>query len=71
MVIDILSFSFPVLFLVMANGGHLAKLQKIEMALYKKHSGTKLDQYQPMVLEISSFSCFYAILSNGPGGYLR
>ena len=34
-----------------------AILQKIKMASYKKHSGTKLDQFQPMVLEIMSFSC--------------
>ena len=41
-------------------------MQKIKIASYKKHSGTKLDQYQPMVLEILSFSCLYAILSNNP-----
>ena len=34
-----------------------AKLQKIKTASYKKHSGTKFDQFQPMVLEILSFSC--------------
>ena len=30
-------------------------------SLYKKHSGTKLDQFQSMVLEISSFSylCYF------------
>ena len=42
---------------------------KIKMASVKKHSGTKLDQFQPMVLEISSFS-IYAIFSNTLGGYL-
>ena len=40
------------------------------MASHKKHSGTELDEIQPMVNEILSFSC-YAILSNGPlGGHL-
>ena len=33
------------------------KLQKNVTASYKKHSGTKLDQFQPMGLEILSFSC--------------
>ena len=58
-VIEILSFSPSVLFLVMANGGHLGmpNCKKIKTASYKKHSGTRLDQFQPMVLEISSFSC--------------
>ena len=38
-----------------------AKLQKIITASIKKHSGTKLYQFQPMVLEISSFSslCYF------------
>ena len=31
----------------------------------KKHSGTKLDQYQPIFLEISSFLCLNAAFSNG------
>ena len=31
----------------------------------KKHSGTKLDQFQTVVLEISSFSCL-CYFSNGP-----
>ena len=43
-----------------------ANLQKIKTPSHKKHSGTKLDQYQPMVLGILSFSCLYAIFSNGP-----
>ena len=47
-----------------------AKLQEIITASYQKHSGTKLDQYQVMVLEISSFSCLYAILVTAPGGRL-
>ena len=34
-----------------------AKLQKIKTTSYKKNSGTKLDQFQQMVLEILSFSC--------------
>ena len=34
-----------------------AKLQTIKTASYKKHSGTKLDQFHPMVLEILSFLC--------------
>ena len=46
-----------------------AKLQKTKMASYKKHSGRKLDQFQPMVLEILSFLCL-CYLSNSPGGYL-
>ena len=34
-----------------------AKLQNIKTS-QKKHSGTKLDQYQPMVLGLSSFSLY-------------
>ena len=34
-------------------------------ASYKKHPGTKLDQFQQVVLEISSFSCL-CYFSNGP-----
>ena len=44
------------------------KLQKNnnnKTAKYKKHTGTKLDQFQPMALGILSFSC-YAIFSNSP-----
>ena len=46
-------------FLVRTNGGHLGmpNCKKIKTASHKKHSGTKLDQFQPMALEISSFSC--------------
>ena len=36
---------------------------KIKMASYKKHSVTKLDQFQPMV---HCLFCVNAILSNGP-----
>ena len=32
---------------------------------YKKHSGTKLDQFHPMVLEISSFLCL-CFFGNSP-----
>ena len=43
-----------------------AKMQtKIELALNKKHSGTKLDQFQPRVLDILSFS-YLCYFSNGP-----
>ena len=65
--------------LVTANGGRLGmpnykkkkkKKKKIKTTSNKKQSGTKLDQYQPMVLEISSFSCLYTIFRNGPGGHL-
>ena len=71
-VIEILSFSCSVLFLVMTNGSHAGmpnskkKKKKKNTPSYKKDSGPKLDQYQPMVLEISSFSCLYASFSNGP-----
>ena len=51
-------FTFCAIF---SNGKWLpswnAKLQEIRKASYKKHSGTKLDRFQPMVLEIPSFSC--------------
>ena len=33
-----------------------SSVQKIKNAAYKKHSGTKLDLFQPMVLKLS-FSC--------------
>ena len=39
------------------------KLQKIKTSSFKKHSGTNLDQFQPMVLEICHV-CVYAIFSN-------
>ena len=42
-----------------------ATSQKIKTASYKKHSGTKLDQFQPMVLEILSFLCL-CYFSNSP-----
>ena len=35
-----------------------------------KHSGTKLDQFQPMVLEILSFLCLFYFLIMAPGGHL-
>ena len=34
-----------------------AKFQKIKTSSHKKHSGTNVDQFQQMVLEILSFSC--------------
>ena len=38
--------------------------KKIKTASNKKTSGTKLDKFQPMVLEMSC--CVYTIFSNGP-----
>ena len=51
---------FPMYFMVKAQDpmGHT-------YTRYKKHSGTKLGQFQPKILEISSFRV-YAIFSNGP-----
>ena len=43
------------------------KLKKNITTSYKKHSGTKLDQFEPMGLEILSFFSVDAIFSNGPG----
>ena len=45
--------------LVTKNGSHLGmpNRKKIQTASYKKHSGTKLDQFHPMVLEISLVLC--------------
>ena len=41
------------------------QIAKIKMASYKKHSGTKLNQFQPMFLRYRHFHA-YAIISNGP-----
>ena len=41
-----------------------SSIQTNETASYKKHSGIKLDQFQPMVLEILSFLCL-CYFSNG------
>ena len=40
-------------------------MQKIQITSYKKRSGTALDQCQPRVLEILSFSCL-CFFSIGP-----
>ena len=57
-VIEILSFSCSVLFLVTANDRHLGMPKcKKSKRLYTRNTGIKLDQFQPMVVEISSFSC--------------
>ena len=54
----------------MANGGHLGmpNCKKIKTASYNKHSGTKLDKFQPMVLETSRYChfCVYAIFGIDP-----
>ena len=66
-VIEILSFSCSGLFLILVNGSHLGipSCKKNITASYKKHSGTKLNQFQPMGLGILSY-CVYAIFSNSP-----
>ena len=72
--IEILSFSCFVLFLVMPDGGHLRmpNCKKIKMASSKKHSVTKLDEFQSWVLEILSFLClqFMLFLVMAPGRHL-
>ena len=61
--VEILSFSCFALFFLLADDHHLGMqcCKKIKMAPYKKHSGTKLDQFQPRVLEILLFSgsCYF------------
>ena len=46
-VVEILLFSRSVLLMVTANGGHLGmpNCKKNKTTSYKKHSGTKLDQF--------------------------
>ena len=44
--------------------------KKKKMASYKKHTGTKLDQFQPRVLEILSLITFRLFLELTPGGHL-
>ena len=71
-VIEILSFSCFALFLVTTDGGHLGmpKLQNIKKTSYKKHSGTKLDQFQPRIfLDIVIF-VFMLFLITAPGRHL-
>ena len=63
-VIEILSFSCSALFLVTA-----AILVKNSMDSYKKHSGTKMDQFQPMGLKTVIF-VFLLFLVTVPGGHL-
>ena len=69
-VIEILSLSCSVLFLVMANVGMLAILEcqiaKNQNTFKQEAFWHKLDQYQQVILEISSFSCLYAIFSIDP-----
>ena len=55
-VIEILSFSCSALFLVTTAILESQTAKNITDS-YKKHSGQKLDQFQPMGLEILSFSC--------------
>ena len=64
-VIEILSFSCSVLFLVTANGSHLGipNCKKNITASYKKHSGTKLDQW---VLRYCHFSVYAIFFGNSP-----
>ena len=57
-----LSCSCSVLFLVTAANLE-SQTAKNTMDSYKKHSGTKTDQFQPMGLKICHF-CVYAIFSN-------
>ena len=60
-VIEILSFSYFHVLRYFSNSKWQPswnfKLQKNITTSYKKHSGTKLDQFQPMGLEILSLSC--------------
>ena len=53
---EILSFPCSALFLVTAAILESQTAKNITDS-YKKHSGTKLDQFRPMGLEILSFSC--------------
>ena len=57
--IEIFSILCFALFLVMAEDSHLGMqyCKKIKMASYKQRSSSKLDQFQPRILEILSFSC--------------
>ena len=54
---DFITVAHELIFFIFMQMGY-ACLQKIKMASYKKHSCTKLDQFQPRALEILSFLCF-------------
>ena len=65
---EILSFPCFSLLVVTADGGHLGMPnceKKIKTASNKKHSDTKLNQFQARVLRYCHFRV-YAIFSNGP-----
>ena len=47
-----------------------SQIAKKQNASYKTHSGIKLDQFQPMVLEILSFFVFMLFLETVSGGHL-
>ena len=64
---EILSFSFSALFSVTAAILESQTAKKNTKDSYKKHSGTKTDQFQPMGL----IFVFMLFLVTVPGGHLR